>query len=75
MKTKASYILLTVVSLVATVGDARAGLMGTAFTYQGRLEDPPGTPVTATCDFQFSLWDSLSAPTGQRPVHGARQLP
>jgi len=26
------------------------------FSYQGFLENPPGTPVTDTCDFRFGLW-------------------
>jgi len=30
--------------------------LGTAFTYQGRLEDAGG-PVTGSCDFNFTLWD------------------
>lgn len=37
--------------------------MGTAFTYQGLLEDGGG-PVTNTspgCDFEFTLWDDPSA--------------
>lgn len=33
--------------------------VGTAFTYQGRLLDG-GNPVNDTCDFAFTLWDSLS---------------
>jgi hypothetical protein len=33
--------------------------MGTAFTYQGRLEDASG-PVDGECDFKFSLYGSLS---------------
>lgn len=36
--------------------------MGTAFTFQGRLENPPGTLVTppppGTCNFRFGLWDA-----------------
>lgn len=32
---------------------------GTAFTYQGRL-DKSGSPVTDTCNFQFSLYDAAS---------------
>jgi hypothetical protein len=32
--------------------------MGTAFTYQGRLEDN-GSPVSGPCDFRFVLYDSL----------------
>jgi hypothetical protein len=37
---------------------------GTAFTYQGLLKNASG-PVTGACNFQFSLWDSLAAGTGQ----------
>jgi trimeric autotransporter adhesin len=38
--------------------------LGTTFTYQGQLKNASG-PVNGTCDFQFSLWDSLSNATGQ----------
>ena len=39
----------------------RAANIGTAFTFQGNLESPPGTPVTGVdCDFQFGLWGSLA---------------
>jgi hypothetical protein len=41
-------------------------LVGTAFTYQGRLTDASG-PVTGTCDLTFDLYDeagSGSPPTG-----------
>ena len=34
--------------------------MGTAFTFQGRLEGAGG-PVTDSCDFDLSLWDDLVA--------------
>jgi len=37
-------------------------ILGTAFTYQGRL-NKDGSPVSGTCDFQFSLWDALSGGT------------
>ncbi len=35
---------------------------GTAFTYQGRLNQG-GVPVNSTCDFEFSLWDAAVGPT------------
>ena len=38
--------------------------IGTTFTYQGQLKNASG-PVTGSCDFQFSLWDSLANATGQ----------
>ncbi len=34
-------------------------VLGTVFTYQGQLIKD-SNPVTASCDFQFSLWDSSS---------------
>lgn len=37
---------------------------GTAFTYQGRLNDTHG-PVNGTYDFFFSLYDSATGDTGQ----------
>ncbi len=45
-------------------GRGALALVGTAFTYQGQLKRD-GNPVNDTCDFQFSLWDSLSNSTGQ----------
>lgn len=35
-------------------------LAGTGFTYQGQLKKASG-PVTAVCDFEFSLWDAAGA--------------
>jgi hypothetical protein len=42
------------------VGQGVTALAGTGFTYQGELRSG-GSPVDADCDFQFSLWDSVSA--------------
>ncbi len=38
---------------------AQADPLGTAFTYQGHLEDGSG-PVTDTCDFAFALYEDAS---------------
>ena len=58
---------------VLTVGRAHAqGNIGTAFTYQGHLENGSG-PVTDTCDFRFGLWDAASGGTqwgGSREANG-----
>jgi hypothetical protein len=37
-----------------------AAVAGSAFTYQGQLRGAGGDPVTAACDFNFILWDSLT---------------
>lgn len=50
-----SCLLLGVLSL--TVAPGNASDVGSAFTYQGELT-LNGTPVSNTCDFQFSLWTS-----------------
>jgi hypothetical protein len=42
---------------VVAVAPSRAADLGTAFTYQGYLEKPPGTPLTDTCNFVFRLYD------------------
>ena len=44
------------VCLIA-INIGHAAEMGTAFTYQGTLENAGG-PVTDSCDFEFSLWDA-----------------
>ena len=63
-------ILLTLVNLstiivnhpfpaLAQEGISVQATLGTTFTYQGRLTDA-NSPVSATCDFQFSLFDAAS---------------
>lgn len=53
------WIGLIGVSL-AVASEGRAADIGTAFTYQGHLEDGGG-PMTDTCDFRFGLWDAVVA--------------
>jgi hypothetical protein len=62
--------LLIILSLTGGPAAARGGdtaplkaSLGTAFTYQGVLKDGSGNPVTDTCEFIFSLWDSASGGT------------
>ena len=55
--------LLGVAIGLAAVGAlaARADDIGTAFSYQGSLERPAGTPVDGvSCDFRFGLWDAAA---------------
>ncbi|HEY77479.1 MAG TPA: hypothetical protein G4O00_15085 [Thermoflexia bacterium] len=63
--------LLVAVLLILGTGSSRAqgpgpqggvsaqAAIGTAFTYQGRLQKN-GNPVNDTCDFQFALFDAVS---------------
>jgi hypothetical protein len=51
--------------------------VGTAFTYQGQLLSS-GTPVSDTCDFEFSLWDAAGSgipPTGGNQVGSTQSAP
>ena len=61
--------VILVVSLAVLLGNSRGiaqGLgpvgfqaaLGQGFTYQGQLKNASGNPLTATCDFQFTLWDA-----------------
>ncbi len=52
--------VLTAVTLLLLICPVQAADIGTAFSYQGFLEKPAGTPVTDTCDFRFGLWDALT---------------
>lgn len=50
--------------VVAVLSVAHAAVMGTAFTYQGRLVQngtPVGSPTGVTCDFRFGLWNAAAA--------------
>ena len=66
--------LILVLALTGTLRSAQAqppenksnvsvrSTLGTAFTYQGQLRNPSG-PITANCDFRFTLWNAPSIGT------------
>ena len=69
---KVHLITLALIAWFGSLSPAGyAADIGTAFTYQGYLEKPAGTPVTATCAFEFSLWD---APGSGSPPTGGTQI-
>lgn len=60
MKVVVSVMFLAV-SLAVQTANA-AGPVGTAFTYQGRLQDT-GTPASGPHDFEFKLFDEMTTGT------------
>ena len=68
MKTKPFLIAICIIALLflttRSSADPGATPLGTAFTFQGRL-DRVGEPFTGTCNFEFSLWD---AETGENHI-------
>ena len=62
--------LLPLLALFLAPGPpAGAQPVGTAFTYQGQLQQS-GAPTNGSCDFQFSLWDALGS--GAPPTGGSQ---
>lgn len=61
-QSKRIVLLMLVLALVSAANSVFA--QGTAFTYQGRLQDG-GTNANGSYDLQFTLWDSLSGGTQQ----------
>jgi hypothetical protein len=60
---RSAWILLLYIVLLAGVSHKTLA-QGTAFTYQGRLQDG-GTNANGNYDFQFTLWDALTGGTQQ----------
>ncbi|MFH1109361.1 MAG: tail fiber domain-containing protein [Planctomycetota bacterium] len=54
------YVLMAI-ALLPFSGAAHAADVGSAFTYQGFLEKPAGTPLTDACTFEFKLCDDAEA--------------
>ena len=69
MSKRKHFFVAVAVGLSSAAGAARSAPMGTAFTFQGYLEKPVGTPLTDTCDFRFGLWDAadLGVQKGSSP--------
>ena len=65
-----SQLTIVVISSLMVSAAASAADIGTGFSYQGRLENPPGTPVNDTWSFRFGLWDAaaLGNEIGTSPV-------
>jgi len=49
--------LTITIALSTLIGTAHGAVIGSAFTYQGDLYDND-QPVTNTCDFEFTLWNT-----------------
>lgn len=54
MRHLSAWIILTSLAISQSLP---AAPLGSAFTYQGKVEQG-GLPVTGLCDFNFSLWDA-----------------
>lgn len=67
-------INLLTLSLVLLATTAHAGNLGSAFTYQGRL-DRNGTPANGVFDFEFSLFDQATSGNRIGPVLKVNDLP
>ena len=65
MKSNSFVWLAGILILLATVNALQA--QGTAFTYQGRLNDG-GSPATGNYDLTFALYNSPSMWPGRSPI-------
>ena len=63
-------IELTIALSVAALACRPAAAVGTAFTYQGQLQENSSPTAQTSCDFQFKLFDA--AGTGSPPTGGTQ---
>lgn len=63
------------IMLIWVAASVRAADMGTGFTYQGRLEKPPGTPVDGPCGFRFGLWTDATSTLPADQIGSNQVLP
>ncbi len=59
-----STLVLAILALAVAAGSAHAQALGSAFTYQGQLEEAD-SPATGLYDFQFCVYD---VPAGSSPL-------
>ncbi|MBP6692874.1 MAG: hypothetical protein KA162_10600, partial [Xanthomonadales bacterium] len=59
-----STLVLAILALAVAAGSAHAQALGSAFTYQGQLEEAE-SPATGLYDFQFCVYD---VPAGSSPL-------
>lgn len=56
-------LFVSVIIVAAFAGSITAAPLGTSFTYQGKLTDASGTPLSGTYSLSFKLFDAASGGT------------
>lgn len=62
-------LILLGTTLVLATTQCLAASTGAPFSYQGRLSDAQGNPLTGSYDFTFDLYDEFGLPVGDSLVH------
>lgn len=58
----AAFVVLIFITTMVAAQDTKGTSLGTGFTYQGHLKNN-NAPYSGLCDFQFGLYDALTAGT------------